>query len=80
MYKAYVLIKVVPHKENEILRELSKIPAVIKAHKLFGQFDLIVEIEQKSMRQLMDSVSRIRGVKSVLETITNLVADFDIDV
>jgi DNA-binding Lrp family transcriptional regulator len=80
MYKAYVLIKVVPHKEDEILRELSKVPAIVEAHKLFGIYDLIVEIERQGMREIMESVSKIRSLKGVLETITNLVADFDLDV
>jgi DNA-binding Lrp family transcriptional regulator len=80
MYKAYVLVKVVPHQEDTIMRELSKIPAVVEAHKLFGQFDLIVEIERQAMRQIMESITQLRGIKGVLDTITNLVADFETDV
>ncbi len=80
MYKAYVLVKVAPHKEDEILREFSKVPAIVEAHKLFGIYDLIVEIERQGMREIMESVSKIRSLKGVLETITNLVADFDLDV
>jgi DNA-binding Lrp family transcriptional regulator len=62
------------------VRELSKIPAVTEAHKLFGQFDLIVEIERQAMRQIMESVSQLRSIKGVLDTITNLVADVEMDV
>ncbi len=80
MYKAYVLIKVVPHAEDKILRELSKVPAITEAHKLFGVYDLIVEIERKGMREIMESVSRIRSLEGVLDTITNLVADFEMSV
>jgi DNA-binding Lrp family transcriptional regulator len=80
MYKAYVLIKVVPHAEDKILRELSKVPAITEAHKLFGVYDLIVEIERKGMREIMESVSRIRSLEGVLDTITNLVADFEMGV
>jgi DNA-binding Lrp family transcriptional regulator len=80
MYKAYVLIKVTPQKENEILRELSRFPAISEAHTLFGMYDLIVEIERKGMREIMESVSKIRAIKGVLDTITNLVADFEMDV
>ena len=74
------MVKVVPHQEDAILRELSKIPAVTEAHKLFGQFDLIVEIERQAMRQIMESISQLRAIKGVLDTITNLVADFETDV
>lgn len=80
MYKAYVLIKVAPHQEDAILREISKIPSVEESHKLFGLYDLIVEIERKGMREIMETVSKIRSLKGVLDTITNLVADFEMDV
>lgn len=80
MYKAYILVKVVPHQEDAVLRELSKIPAVTEAHKLFGQFDLIVEIERQAMRQVMEAVTQLRAIKGVLDTITNLVFDIETDV
>jgi len=79
MYKAYVLVKVKPQKEDAILRALSRIHAVEEAHKLFGQFDLIVEIRRKGMREIMETVSRIRSIDGVEDTITNLVADFELD-
>lgn len=79
-YKAYVLIKVIPHQEDKIIRELSKVPAIVEVHKLFGQFDIIAEVERKGMRELMTSISQIRGIKGVLDTVTNLVADFEMDV
>ncbi|MFX1301049.1 MAG: Lrp/AsnC ligand binding domain-containing protein [Promethearchaeota archaeon] len=80
MYKAYVLVKVIPHQEDKILRELSKIPAIQESHKLFGMYDIVVEIEQKGMRDIMETVSQIRRLKGVLDTITNLVADYEMDV
>ncbi|MFX1491290.1 MAG: Lrp/AsnC ligand binding domain-containing protein [Promethearchaeota archaeon] len=80
IYKAYVLIKVAPHQEDKILRELSKFAAISEAHKLFGMYDLVVEIERKGMRDIMDAVSKIRSIKGVIDTITNLVADFEMDV
>ncbi len=43
-------------------------------------YDLVVEIEQKGMRDIMEAVSKIRRLKGVMDTITNLVADFEMDV
>ncbi len=43
-------------------------------------YDLVVEIERKGMRDIMDAVSKIRSIKGVIDTITNLVADFEMDV
>ena len=80
MYKAYVLIKVAPQQEDAILREISKHPAISESHKLFGMYDLIVEIQRKGMREIMESISKIRAIKGVMDTITNLVADFEMDV
>jgi hypothetical protein len=79
MYKAYVLIKTTPQQENIILREISKYP-ISEVHVLFGMYDLIVEIERKGMREIMEMVSKIRAIKGVMDTITNLVADFEMDV
>jgi DNA-binding Lrp family transcriptional regulator len=80
MYKAYILLKVAPQQEDRILRELSKFPSISESHKIFGMFDLVVEIEQKGMRDIMQAVAKIRAIKGVQDTITNLVADFDMDV
>jgi hypothetical protein len=43
-------------------------------------YDLIVEIERKGMRDIMETVARVRTIKGVVDTITNLVADFEMDV
>lgn len=43
-------------------------------------YDIVVEIEQKGMRDIMETVSQIRRLKGVLDTITNLVADYEMDV
>lgn len=51
-----------------------------ESHKLFGMYDLIVEIERKGMRDIMETMAKIRSIKGVLDTITNLVADFEMDV
>ncbi|MFX1565227.1 MAG: Lrp/AsnC ligand binding domain-containing protein [Promethearchaeota archaeon] len=73
-------MKVAPQQEDTILREISKIPAISEAHKLFGLYDVIVEIERKGMRDIMETIGKIRTIKGVLDTITNLVADFEMDV
>lgn len=53
---------------------------IAESHKLFGLYDIIVEIERKGMRDIMETVSRIRAIKGVVDTITNLVADFEMDI
>ncbi|MFW9935513.1 MAG: Lrp/AsnC ligand binding domain-containing protein [Candidatus Thorarchaeota archaeon] len=73
-------MKVAPQQEDKILREISKFAAISEAHKLFGLYDVIVEIERKGMRDIMETVSKIRTIKGVQDTITNLVADFEMDI
>ncbi|MDO8124942.1 MAG: Lrp/AsnC ligand binding domain-containing protein [Candidatus Hermodarchaeota archaeon] len=73
-------MKVTPQQEDLILREISKISSISESHKLFGLYDIIVEIERKGMRDIMETVSKIRSLKGVMDTITNLVADFEMDV
>jgi hypothetical protein len=41
---------------------------------------MIVEIERKGMRDIMQTIGKIRAIKGVQDTITNLVADFEMDV
>lgn len=43
-------------------------------------YDIIVEIERKGMRDIMETVTKVRTIKGVVDTITNLVADFEMDV
>jgi DNA-binding Lrp family transcriptional regulator len=73
-------MKVTPQQEDRILRAISKLPSISESHKLFGMYDLIVEIERKGMRDIMETVAKIRAIKGVVDTITNLVADFEMDI
>ncbi|MFX1317539.1 MAG: Lrp/AsnC ligand binding domain-containing protein [Promethearchaeota archaeon] len=73
-------MKVEPQQEDRILRAISQLPSISESHKLFGMYDIIVEIERKGMRDIMETVAKIRAIKGVVDTITNLVADYEMDI
>ena len=71
MALGFVLIKVGPLKEYEVFNALSRIPQIIEAHPLFGQFDLIAKLEAKDLKKLEDIIlNEIRTIKGIIETET----------
>ena len=54
---------------------LERVPADIRADGGVARMS-----DPELISEIMESVSKIRSLKGVLETITNLVADFDLDV
>ena len=71
MTVAYVLAKVESGKDEEVLKEVRKIPGVHHAVPTYGMYDLHVEASFETMddldRFVFDQVRRINGVK---ETVT----------
>ena len=75
MTQAWVLINTVLGKEKHSLRELRKIPGVTEAHIVTGQYDIMLHIEAKSLKQLEDIISwNIRRHDTVCNTVTMIVA------
>jgi DNA-binding Lrp family transcriptional regulator len=68
---AYVLAKVESGKDEEVLKEVRKIPGVNHAVPTYGMYDLHVEASFNTMddldRFVFDKIRRISGVK---ETVT----------
>jgi DNA-binding Lrp family transcriptional regulator len=68
---AYVLAKVESGKDEEVLKEVRKIPGVHHAVPTYGVYDLHVEASFETMddldRFIFDKIRRISGVK---ETVT----------
>ena len=75
MSQAWVLVNTVLGKEHQSLTELRKIPGVKEAHIVTGQYDIMLRIEAKTMKQLEDIISwNIRRHKTVRNTVTMVVA------
>ncbi|NHI82805.1 MAG: Lrp/AsnC family transcriptional regulator [Candidatus Thorarchaeota archaeon] len=80
MVKAYVLIKTIGGKEDAIIRELLKLSVTEEAHKVFGPYDIIVEIRGRDMEAIVDILlTKIRPISGLIETQSLLVIDAELD-
>ena len=66
----YVLINAAPAHEHEVYTKLSKIPKIVEAHPLFGEFDLIAKVDAEDFEKLGNLVVKIRSIKGVTDTKT----------
>jgi DNA-binding Lrp family transcriptional regulator len=71
MKRAFVLVNVELGSDAEIESELKKIGRIAGVHQVYGVYDLIVEIEAESDKELKEIVfSHIRPLKHVKSTLT----------
>ncbi len=78
--KAYMMLKVYPAKEDDVIKEIQEIPSVEEVHKVFGEYDVIVEVIGHTFEQIVDITSnKIRSIEGIKETSTQLVVDSEID-
>ncbi|MBN2566997.1 Lrp/AsnC ligand binding domain-containing protein [Candidatus Woesearchaeota archaeon] len=72
---AYVLVALATNREKDVFDALSNLPQVRKIHILFGEWDMIVEVQCASPEDLADFVmNSIRTTKDVKLTSTLIVA------
>ncbi len=71
MEKAYVLIGCELGSENDIVSKLSKMDKVKDARVVYGDYDIVVEVETETEAQ-MDSIitKKIRKLDKVRSTMT----------
>ncbi|MCX8204962.1 MAG: Lrp/AsnC ligand binding domain-containing protein [Candidatus Nezhaarchaeota archaeon] len=67
---AFILILSEIAKEREIVQELLKIPGVVEARLLFGEYDALARVEVADIAELDKVVTAIRNVRGVVKTIT----------
>ncbi|HDD67522.1 MAG TPA: Lrp/AsnC family transcriptional regulator [Candidatus Thorarchaeota archaeon] len=80
MVKAYVLIKMESGKEDEVTREIMKLPVTEEAHTVFGMYDLVAEIRGRDMETLVEFITqKIRRIPGIADTQTLLVVDVELD-
>jgi DNA-binding Lrp family transcriptional regulator len=84
MPTAYVLINCDLGSEDDIIKELKKLPEVVEVSGVFGVYDIIVRIRSDSMDKLREVVTwNVRRIDKVRSTLTMMViegqGDKDID-
>jgi len=66
MVVTYILITTSPAEEHEVYNTLRKLKDVKEVHPLFGEYDLIVKLEEESIEKtkgiIVEEIQEIDGV------------------
>lgn len=77
MIKAFVLIRITPGYEVLVKDKLKDFDEVKEINMLYGEWDLIINIESEDLKQLKEFIiKKIRNIKGVVETSTLICADY----
>jgi DNA-binding Lrp family transcriptional regulator len=76
MPTAYVLINCDLGSEEEILKELRKLPEVIEVSGVYGVYDIILKIKSETMDKLRETITwHVRRIDKVRSTLTMIVIE-----
>jgi len=77
MAQAYVLLKVTPGYERNIVKELKAIPEIEEIKELYGEWDIIIKASVVSIEDLDALLSeKMRKIEGVTLTSTMIVAEY----
>jgi hypothetical protein len=72
MVNAYVTAKVSPGTEDEVKLKMSKLSGVKKASVVYGDVDIIAEVEVRTLLELGELNSSMRRIRGIVKTETYL--------
>ena len=76
MPTAYVLINCDLGSEEEIIREIRKLPEAVEVSGVYGVYDIIARISSDSMDKLRETITwRVRRIDKVRSTLTMMVIE-----
>lgn len=76
MPTAYVLINCDLGSEDDIIRELKKLPEAVEVSGVYGVYDIIAKIRSDSMDKLRETITwRVRKIDKVRSTLTMIVIE-----
>tara|TARA_B000000460_G_scaffold203082_1_gene149848 strand:- start:215 stop:442 length:228 start_codon:yes stop_codon:yes gene_type:complete len=70
MEMAFLLLNVVSGTEIEINEELKKIENVKETHFVHGMYDFIIRLESKEIKEIKNSILKIRKLSGIESTLT----------
>jgi len=74
MLTAFVLIKVKPGMDRDVLKAVKELPEVKEVETVYGEYDMLLKISVGNMDELdsfiFDTVRRIRGVEGTTTLIS----------
>jgi len=71
--RAYVLVSTTVGKELEVADAAKKVNGVLKADPVYGEYDVVIEVEAKSSDDLKKIVYEIRRNPNIIRTVTLIV-------
>ena len=73
--RAYIMINVKTGTEDEVCEELVKFEEVEEAATVYGEYDAVVKVRAKDMKQLDHFIiEKLRGIPNIFLTATMLIA------
>ncbi len=73
---AFVLINAEIGSEDEVLKEMKKIPNVKEAYVVYGVYDIVGKVEADTMDKLKEIITwKIRRLEKVRSTLTMIVVE-----
>jgi DNA-binding Lrp family transcriptional regulator len=76
MPTAYVLINCDLGSEEEIIRELKKMPGTVEVSGVYGVYDIIAKVSSDSMEKLRETITwHVRKIDKVRSTLTMIVIE-----
>jgi len=67
---AFILMVTELAKERRVVEELTRIPGVVEARLLFGEYDALARVEVSDIAELDRVVTAIRNLDGVVKTVT----------
>ena len=69
--KAYIQVSVEPGNTRKVLSDCLKVPGVVEGHVVLGPFDVMLELEQASVSELMQTVEqKLHNITGIQRTST----------
>ncbi len=76
MTLAFVLINVQSGTEDEVLKEIRKLPNITEVYMVYGIYDILVRIEAATLEKIKGTVDLgIRKINKVRASITMIVVE-----
>ena len=67
---AYVLVVTNVGTEHEVVEEIRSIEGVTLAQTVYGEFDVICRVECDNLKDLDESITKVRKIKNIIRTMT----------
>ncbi|MFP3165304.1 MAG: Lrp/AsnC ligand binding domain-containing protein [Acidianus sp.] len=68
--KAYILLITSIGKELDVVNDVKKLNGVKDATAVYGEYDVVVEVEAADLNELNKTISQIRRNSSIIRTVT----------